>query len=233
VTGVGAQQRPARDSGRHASNQRSSTSNSTQRKPAVAAVGSHRGPDGDPRKGPNGRNLGGRVHPSERQPGTAYSRVVSTADNASSGPDPSRIRVGDAERNSAIDALGEHLSTGRIDLDEYGERSAQVTQARTVADLRGLFTDLPPPHPKLPDTLPVLPPPSATASRYSSPPSGHGEGRTPAQRAAAVAIAVSGILSLLLFFVLKIWVVFLIPGLIAVATSAVWGRGWNDGSRRR
>ncbi len=159
---------------------------------------------------------------------------MTSAGNPTSGSDPSRIRVGDAERNSALDALGEHLSSGRLDLDEYGVRSAQVTQAKTVADIRALFVDLPPPHPSLPGPLPALPPPSTTAARYqSSAPAIPGDDRTPAQRAAAVAIAVAGILSLVLFFTLKIWVVFLIPALIAVATSAVWGKGWNNGGRDR
>jgi hypothetical protein len=158
---------------------------------------------------------------------------VTSAGSPTSGSDPSRIRVGDTERNSALEALGEHLASGRLDLDEYGERSAQVTQAKTVADLKELFDDLPPPHPKLPVPLPALPPPSAAAARYQSAAPVPGDGRTPAQRAAAVAIAISGIVSLLLFFALKIWVVFLIPALIAVATSAVWGKGWNDGGRGR
>ncbi len=143
------------------------------------------------------------------------------------------MRVGDVERNSALEALGEHLTSGRLDLDEYGERSAQVTQAKTVADLKQLFDDLPPPHPKFPAVLPALPPPAATASRYPSPTPARNDERTPAQRAAQVAIAISGIVSVLLFFTLKIWVVFLIPALIAVATSAVWGKGWNDGGRGR
>ena len=146
----------------------------------------------------------------------------------SSGPDPSQLRIGDAERNSAMDALSEHLGKGRIDLDEFGTRSAQITQARTVADLRALFADLPPPHPTLPggaapvpgtSNQPAVPPPAA-AARPDDP-------RTPAQRGAAVLLAASGIISLLLFFVVKTWIVFLIPALIAVVTSAVWGSDWR------
>ena len=163
----------------------------------------------------------------------AYSRGVTSAGNPPSGSDPSRIRVGDIERNSALEALGEHLASGRLDLDEYGERSAQVTQAKTVADLKALFDDLPPPHPKLPVPLPALPPPSATAARYQSATPARSDDRTPAQRAAQVAIAIAGIVSVVLFFITKIWVVFIIPALIAVATSAVWGKGWNDGGRGR
>jgi len=127
-----------------------------------------------------------------------------------------------------MDALGEHLSSGRIDLDEFGTRSAQVSQARTVADLRALFVDLPAPHPNLPGPAPVI----RSATDYPTPPSSSElyrppDSRTPAQRAAAVALALSGIVSLLLFFVLKTWVVFLIPAVIGVLTSAVWGNNWK------
>ena len=144
-----------------------------------------------------------------------------------SGSDPSNIRIGDAERNSAMDALGEHLSSGRIDLDEFGTRSAQVSQARTVADLRALFVDLPAPHPTLPGPAPAIRP----ATDYPAPPSSQydrsPDQRTPAQRVAAVALALSGIVSLLLFFVLKTWVVFLIPAVIGVLTSTLWGNNWK------
>jgi hypothetical protein len=71
------------------------------------------------------------------------------------------LRIGDTERTSALDALGVHLSAGRLDLDEYGERSASVTVARTVRDLQALFTDLPAPHP--------VPPPHAVPPRGAHP----------------------------------------------------------------
>lgn len=65
-------------------------------------------------------------------------------------PDPAKFRVGDAEREDAMRALGEHMSGGRLDLDEYAERTAQVTAARTWSELTALFTDLPEPHPSFP-----------------------------------------------------------------------------------
>jgi hypothetical protein len=150
---------------------------------------------------------------------------------ASSGPDPSQIRIGDAERNSAIDALSEHLGKGRIDLDEFGTRSAQVTQARTVADLRALFSDLPAPHPILPGPPAVAGSVGSSAQptiRPAAVPARPDDSRTPAQKAAAVLLAASGILALVLFFVTKLWLVFLIPALIAVATSALWGSDWRN-----
>ena len=41
------------------------------------------------------------------------------------------IRISNAERDAAVTALGEHLSTGRLDLSEYEERCGQAAVART------------------------------------------------------------------------------------------------------
>lgn len=59
------------------------------------------------------------------------------------------IRISDAEREAAIATLGEHLSTGRLELPEYEERCDRVTVARTRGELEALFRDLPLPHPDL------------------------------------------------------------------------------------
>jgi hypothetical protein len=65
-----------------------------------------------------------------------------------SGPvDPGGLRIGATERDAAIAAIGEHLGAGRLDLYEYERRVGAAAQARTYADLRPLFADLPPPHP--------------------------------------------------------------------------------------
>lgn len=148
----------------------------------------------------------------------------------SSGPDPSQLRIGDAERNSALDALSEHLGKGRIDLDEFGTRSAQVTQARTVADLRALFSDLPAPHPALPGPPVVRPAAAPSPAGPAGVPARPEDTRTPAQRGAAVLLAASGIIALVLFFLVKTWLVFLIPALIAVVTSTLWGSDWRNRS---
>ena len=57
------------------------------------------------------------------------------------------LRIGHKERESAYAALSAHLDAGRLDVDEYGERYAKASVARTRAELDGLFTDLPAPHP--------------------------------------------------------------------------------------
>jgi hypothetical protein len=56
------------------------------------------------------------------------------------------IRIGDSEREDAVRRLGEHYEAGRLSADEHSERVDQALQAKTAADLDGLFTDLPGPH---------------------------------------------------------------------------------------
>jgi hypothetical protein len=53
------------------------------------------------------------------------------------------LRIGDAEREAAVTALGEHYAAGRLTKDEYDERADRANRARTGADLRPLFDDLP------------------------------------------------------------------------------------------
>lgn len=64
------------------------------------------------------------------------------------------VRVGDADREAAVAALGEHYGAGRLDLCEYDSRVRAVTAALSRADLVMLFTDLPSPHP--PAVAPTL-----------------------------------------------------------------------------
>ncbi|GAB3451540.1 DUF1707 SHOCT-like domain-containing protein [Actinophytocola sediminis] len=74
-------------------------------------------------------------------------------------PPKPKIRIGDVERNGAMDALGEHLASGRIDLAEYDERCAVIMAARTRDQLEELFADLPAPHPDLSSAVRPAPPP--------------------------------------------------------------------------
>ena len=61
-------------------------------------------------------------------------------DQADPGPMP---RIGDAERQAAVDALSEHFVAGRLNDAEFNERMDAAMQARTAADLWPLFSDLP------------------------------------------------------------------------------------------
>jgi hypothetical protein len=53
------------------------------------------------------------------------------------------MRIGDAEREAAVAALGEHYAAGRLTKDEFDERSERAYAARTTAELHPLFGDLP------------------------------------------------------------------------------------------
>lgn len=70
---------------------------------------------------------------------------------------PSNIRISDSEREDALGKLGEHLGDGRLDIDEYGERSAQVATAKTRGELLRLFSDLPEPKPTFGQPRPPVP----------------------------------------------------------------------------
>lgn len=68
-----------------------------------------------------------------------------------------QVRVGDAEREAAVTALGEHYAAGRLTLEEYDQRTSHAFSARTAADLWRLFCD-----------LPALPPPPEPSTERSS-----------------------------------------------------------------
>jgi hypothetical protein len=126
--------------------------------------------------------------------------------------DPSRdIRIGDTEREQALQVLGEHLSAGRIDVDEYGERSARITTSKTRGELMALFHDLPDPRPQFAAPMAMFPEPS----------------RAPVRKWEGMVVPVVGVAVVILFFALvKNPLIFLaIP-----AVALLWGQ-WNG--RRR
>jgi hypothetical protein len=129
------------------------------------------------------------------------------------------LRISDTDRESAMSALGEHLSAGRLDVDEYGERSARVTTAKTRDELTAVFTDLPHPHPRLGTEPPAVPPPSGdTATQPESAPSA---GVTRGIWGSAVTVIV--IAAVVLFLATHQWWWFL---MIPLATM-VGGRGYG------
>lgn len=56
------------------------------------------------------------------------------------------IRIGDKEREDAVKRLGEHYEAGRLTAEEHTERIGRALEAKTEADLKALFTDLPGTH---------------------------------------------------------------------------------------
>ncbi|MDQ2587165.1 DUF1707 SHOCT-like domain-containing protein [Saccharothrix yanglingensis] len=107
------------------------------------------------------------------------------------------IRIGDAEREHALELLGEHLGQGRLTVDEFGERSARVATARTRGDLLELFADLPDPRPRFRQVAPAEPP--ARRSSFALEP-----------RMSGVVLPVVLLGCVALFFVLKNPFVFLL-----------------------
>jgi hypothetical protein len=66
------------------------------------------------------------------------------------------LRIGDDERNRAVELLSEHLTDGRLTQGEFNDRLSIVLQARTAEEIEQLFEDLPGPNPGRPDELESL-----------------------------------------------------------------------------
>jgi hypothetical protein len=79
------------------------------------------------------------------------------------------LRIGDRERASAADALGEHFAEGRLTREELDERLDRVWAARTADDLAPLFADLPPDGGAVVRTRPRPTSPSRPARRGGPP----------------------------------------------------------------
>jgi hypothetical protein len=61
------------------------------------------------------------------------------------GGDMVALRVSDADRNGTMRRLHNAVALGLIDIDEFEQRSSQVSYARTRGELDGLVGDLPGP----------------------------------------------------------------------------------------
>jgi hypothetical protein len=143
---------------------------------------------------------------------------------------PSNMRISDAEREDAIGKLGEHMTQGRLDVDEYGERSAKATTAKTRGELLELFADLPDPRPGLTTSTPNK---SALAPRVERrEPVSSWEERPLAQRLWAGLAPLSAIAALVVFlFVVKFWPVFLLPAIVMIVGHSLWGDDWRHDRR--
>ncbi|HET6708490.1 DUF1707 domain-containing protein [Amycolatopsis sp.] len=139
-------------------------------------------------------------------------------------PSP-QLRISDQNRESALSALGEHMTAGRIDIDEYGERSARITAAKTRGELGEIFADLPAPHPRYEDVPQAVaapePAPAAPAPRQPenwSPPQRFLAAIFPLTLIAAIALIATGTLA---------WPIIFVPLGVGVFGKAMWGHGWN------
>jgi hypothetical protein len=144
-------------------------------------------------------------------------------------PSP-QLRISDIDRESALQALGEHMSVGRIDLDEYGDRSAKVTAAKTRGELAEIFADLPQPHPQM-GAAPAAAPAAPGATEVQPAPGHHPTWaeRPLNQRLTATIVPVVWVIAIALVSVGAGWWWIIAPILLTSFGRQLWGHGWNNG----
>jgi uncharacterized protein DUF1707 len=136
------------------------------------------------------------------------------------------IRISNAERDAAVQTLGTHLSTGRLELDEFEERCAQAAAARTRGQLEALFSDLPAPHPDLSSATPP-PPLIQKAGQLVTNPTGSKKSElveTPASKAlealAGVAFLIGIPGAILLTIFAGLWWLFIPVGVVVIVAGS-------------
>jgi hypothetical protein len=138
----------------------------------------------------------------------------------------SSMRVSDADRESAMTVLGEHMSTGRLTVDEYGERAAHLSTAKTRADVLELFNDLPRPWPtfsgvddEVVTPIPLAPTPAPTRRSHLG-------------LAMIPLVPVSWVAAIVIAPATGHWVILLLPILLTVFGAVLLGRGVHRLGRR-
>ena len=142
-------------------------------------------------------------------------------------------RVGNTEREAAIEALNQHWQAGRLDPAEHERRTTAAYAAVTKGDLDALFADLPGGDPATRTT------PAALQGEVVSSPSHPGEiepqsgtGLFPAESWVAqhrdALMGVTPFVALGLFFATRWWVWFLL-----IPAAGVILYSGNDGRKRR
>ncbi len=139
-------------------------------------------------------------------------------------------RIGDAERDRAIDLLRDHLTAGRLDTEEFDERLGVALSAKTSADLEPLFTDLPGPRPGQEVAKPAAPASGAERRRDLPVPPTAAEPPIPAHERhpglAALATFIWPITALAITFIPGLgWANFWWLMFIPIVISSAFGRG--------
>ncbi len=119
------------------------------------------------------------------------------------------------------------MSVGRIDIDEYGERSARVTAAKTRGELSEIFLDLPGPHPAFDGLKAAV---AKTEDEQTPPPWG---GLSPAQRILGALLPLLFIATIALIVTTDVtWWFLLVPIGISVVGEGIWGKGWENAHQK-
>jgi hypothetical protein len=148
-------------------------------------------------------------------------------------PQP-HLRAADTDRAAVATVLGEHMSAGRLTLDEYDERLTRAYAARTFGELEALTADLPPVTTGLaletaPHTEPA-PVPGACADTWhgADPHSWRSWMST-----SLIVIAIWATISLASWELLYFWPVWVIGPWGAVLLAQTLMGGNDDGGKRR
>lgn len=147
-------------------------------------------------------------------------------------PSP-EMRISDSDREAALAALGEHMSAGRLDIDEYGDRSAKVTTAKTRGELAEGFADLPDPHPAFGPRPAVTTPPAPVAAPGRRSGELSWADRPLNQRLVATLVPVFWGVGAVLFLTVGGWWWFLLPFVVTAVGRGLWGQEWESEQRRR
>lgn len=139
-------------------------------------------------------------------------------------------RIGDAERDRAVDALQVHMAAGRLDREEFDERLSRALTARTVADLQPLFDDLPDPRPGtgLATTPAYALPPWSQGTSTAAVPAVVPEPAVPATRSKPLGatIALTLVWPAAVLFCLaagwQYWWVFIVAAMVAGVVNKTW-----------
>jgi hypothetical protein len=121
------------------------------------------------------------------------------------------------------------MSAGRLNIDEYGERSAQVSTAKTRGELRALFADLPPPHPQFSTGAAPAPQPLVPQRTQQV---GTGPRNRPTRAVLAGILPLAIVAAIALDISLHMWIFFLIPVAVMMFGSSMYGRNWRNDHRR-
>ena len=121
--------------------------------------------------------------------------------------DRADMRISDAEREDAMEVLGEHVRTGRLDIEEFGTRSAKVNAAKTVSELAPLFADLPSPRPR------------ALVARPAAEPQGSTAPQAPGRWLNASVLPVVAVVAISLFLLTRSWFALLLIPIVFMLLS--------------
>jgi hypothetical protein len=125
------------------------------------------------------------------------------------------MRLSNAEREEAMNVLGEHVSSGRLDIDEFGSRSAKVSAAARISDLIPLFEDLPAPKPAVLAAASPSPSPREPVHRTSS---------APARLLRANAIPIAAVLAIAVLIESHSVI---LAAVVAAVVALFLGRRWH------